>query len=150
MSALTEATIIVEAGETSDTLHQARAAFHQGRKLFILESCFQVPGLAWPYRFEELGAIQVRELDDIRKSLGTPEPGSMSSLRSQHFFLSGDDVCFFLGEHTPRAGYARGETNNFISNLKKKMDRRNRPKWHYKEEAIGRAAAMLAESLNPA
>ena len=40
MSALTEATIIVEAGETSGTLIQARAALHQGRKLFILDSCF--------------------------------------------------------------------------------------------------------------
>jgi DNA processing protein len=41
MSALTEATIIVEAGDTSGTLTQARAALHQGRKLFILDSCFQ-------------------------------------------------------------------------------------------------------------
>jgi DNA processing protein len=32
MSALTEATIIVEAGETSGTLTQARAALYQGRK----------------------------------------------------------------------------------------------------------------------
>lgn len=39
MSALTEGTIIVEAGETSGTLTQARAAIHQGRKLFILDSC---------------------------------------------------------------------------------------------------------------
>ena len=39
MSALTEATIIVEAGETSGTLIQARAALQQGRKLFILDSC---------------------------------------------------------------------------------------------------------------
>ena len=42
MSALTEATIIVEAGETSGTLIQARAALHQGRKLFILDSCFRI------------------------------------------------------------------------------------------------------------
>jgi DNA processing protein len=40
MSALTEATIIVEAGETSGTLILARAALQQGRKLFILDSCF--------------------------------------------------------------------------------------------------------------
>ena len=40
MSALTEATIIVEAGETSGTLIQARAALHQKRKLFILDNCF--------------------------------------------------------------------------------------------------------------
>ena len=41
MSALTEATVIVEAGETSGTLIQARAALEQGRKLFILDNCFR-------------------------------------------------------------------------------------------------------------
>lgn len=68
MSALTEATIIVEAGETSGTLTQARAALHQGRKLFILESCFQ-RGLRWPERFEAQGAIRVREPEDIWNAL---------------------------------------------------------------------------------
>ena len=41
MSALTEATIIVEAGQTSGTLTQARAALRQERRLFILDSCFR-------------------------------------------------------------------------------------------------------------
>lgn len=70
MSALTEATIIVEAGETSGTLTQARAALHQGRKLFILESCFQRKDIAWPSRFAEQGAIRVRHIDDIWSALG--------------------------------------------------------------------------------
>ncbi len=74
MSALTAATVIVEAGETSGTLHQARAALAQGRRLFILESCFQVAGLTWPERFERLGALRVRGFDDIRECLGTPHP----------------------------------------------------------------------------
>jgi DNA processing protein len=65
MSALTEATIIVEAGDTSGTLTQARAALHQGRKLFILDSCFQRKNLTWPARFEKLGGIRVRDPDDI-------------------------------------------------------------------------------------
>jgi DNA processing protein len=68
MSALTEATIIVEAGETSGTLIQARAALHQGRKLFILDNCFQ-RGLSWPQKFAEKGAIRVVHYDDIRKHL---------------------------------------------------------------------------------
>ncbi len=71
MSALTEATIIVEAGETSGTLTQARAAIHQGRKLFILDSCFLDPTLTWPARFERMGAIRIREYEDIRRNLGT-------------------------------------------------------------------------------
>lgn len=69
MSALTEATIIIEAGETSGTLTQARAALKQGRKLFILDSCFQNRDLTWPERFEKQGAIRVRTYDDIREHL---------------------------------------------------------------------------------
>lgn len=69
MSALTDATIIVEAGETSGTLVQARAALKQKRKLFILESCFQNPKLTWPHSFAEKGAIRVRDYDDIRAEL---------------------------------------------------------------------------------
>ena len=69
MSALTEATIIVEAGETSGTLIQARAALQQGRKLFILDSCFRDPRLTWPARLAEKGAIRVAEYDDIRQVL---------------------------------------------------------------------------------
>ena len=69
MSALTEATVIVEASETSGTLTQARAAINQQRKLFILDSCFQNPNLTWPARFEKQGAIRVREYDDIREHL---------------------------------------------------------------------------------
>lgn len=69
MSALTEATIIVEAGETSGTLVQAKAALKQNRMLFILDSCFDNPGLTWPQKFVEQGAIRVREYDDIRKRL---------------------------------------------------------------------------------
>jgi DNA processing protein len=70
MSALTEGTIIVEAGETSGTLTQARAALHQGRKLFILDSCFQRSDITWPRRFEEQGAIRVRDPEDIWAALG--------------------------------------------------------------------------------
>ena len=69
MSALTEATIIVEAGETSGTLHQARAAIKQGRKLFILDNCFQNPNLTWPQRFVRRGGIRVKKYADIQERL---------------------------------------------------------------------------------
>lgn len=69
MSALTEGTVIVEAGETSGTLTQARAALHQGRKLFILDSCFERTDITWPRRFEKLGAIRVRKTEDIWNAL---------------------------------------------------------------------------------
>lgn len=70
MSALTEGTIIVEAGDTSGTLTQARAALHQGRKLFILENCFQRTDITWPARFEAEGAVRVKTSDDIWSALG--------------------------------------------------------------------------------
>lgn len=69
MSALTKATIIVEASDTSGTLTQARAALAQGRKLFILESCFQNSSISWPAKYEAQGAIRVRDYDDIRNNL---------------------------------------------------------------------------------
>lgn len=69
MAALTEATVIVEASETSGTLVQAREALKQGRKLFILNSCFERGDLAWPTRFEKEGAIRVRDYADIRQQL---------------------------------------------------------------------------------
>lgn len=69
MSALTDATIIVEAGNTSGTLFQARAAIHQRRKLFILDSCFRNPELTWPAQYEEKGAIRVEDYAQIRELL---------------------------------------------------------------------------------
>ena len=69
MSALTDATVIIEAGETSGTLVQARAALKQGRTLFILESCFQNPRLKWPHEYEKRGAVRVRDYNDIRERL---------------------------------------------------------------------------------
>jgi DNA processing protein len=69
MSALTGATIIVEAGDTSGTLIQARAALQQGRKLFILDSCFRNPSISWPQKFADKGAFRVMDYDDIRQHL---------------------------------------------------------------------------------
>lgn len=71
MSALTEATVIIEASDTSGTLIQARAALQQGRKLFILDSCFQNKSIKWPEKFEKLGAIRVRDYSDIFNVLGS-------------------------------------------------------------------------------
>lgn len=68
MSAITKATIIVEASETSGTLVQARAALNQGRKLFILASCFN-KGLTWPDKYLTKGAIKVDSFDDIWNNL---------------------------------------------------------------------------------
>jgi DNA processing protein len=73
MSALSEATVIVEAGETSGTLIQARAALYQKRKLFILESCFQNKNISWPNYYVKQGAIRVKQFEDILHHLPDPD-----------------------------------------------------------------------------
>ena len=69
MSAISQATVIVEASEKSGTLTQARAALQQGRKLFILNSCFENQNITWPDFYERKGAIRVRETEDILRNL---------------------------------------------------------------------------------
>lgn len=68
MSALSLATIIVEASDTSGSLTQATAAIEQGRKLFILKSCFE-QGLEWPEKFLAKGAIKIEDGTEILKHL---------------------------------------------------------------------------------
>ncbi len=69
MSALSQASVVVEAAERSGTLVHARAVLAQKRKLFILESCFG-RGQQWPERFLDKGAIRVAEYAQIRQHLG--------------------------------------------------------------------------------
>lgn len=56
MALLTDATVIVEAGEKSGTLHQGWEALRLGRLLFILESVANNPTLAWPAEMIHYGA----------------------------------------------------------------------------------------------
>lgn len=74
MAALSEATVIVEASDTSGSLIQARSALKQGRKLFILDSCFDT-GLAWPHTYAKRGAVRVRDFDDIFSALEKDDGG---------------------------------------------------------------------------
>jgi DNA processing protein len=70
-AALSLATIIVEASDTSGTLFQARACMEQKRLLFILNSCFENSALTWPRRYEKQGAIRVKDIGDILTQLKT-------------------------------------------------------------------------------
>lgn len=51
MAAISDATVIVEASDTSGTLTQARACLHQGRPLFIMRSCVEDSRVTWPARY---------------------------------------------------------------------------------------------------
>lgn len=56
MALLSHATVIVEAGERSGTLHQAWEALRLGRSLFLLESVARNPSLSWPAEVMKYGA----------------------------------------------------------------------------------------------
>ena len=51
MAALTDATVIIEASDTSGTLHQAAECVRLGRRLFIARSTMEDPSLTWPRQF---------------------------------------------------------------------------------------------------
>ena len=67
-----------------------------------------------------------------------------------HYYLSEDDICFYLGEYTARGGYKYSDTNRLISNFKKRMDVRETPQWRYKGEAIREVAATFREDMGEA
>jgi hypothetical protein len=66
-----------------------------------------------------------------------------------HWYLTADDECYFIGEYTAGRGFAHSATNQLILNLKKSVDRCGLPEWRHKEMAIRRAAVELRNSLNP-
>lgn len=70
MAAIAEATVIVEASDTSGSLTQARACLQQGRRLFILNSCFERSDITWPAKYEKDGAIRIRDIEDILSIVG--------------------------------------------------------------------------------
>jgi DNA processing protein len=66
MALLTDATVIVEAGESSGTLHQGWEALRLGRLLFLMESVTQDSSLKWPQEMLRYGAqvLSRRNLDE--------------------------------------------------------------------------------------
>lgn len=66
MALLSDATVIVEASDTSGTLHQAAECIQRGRWLFILKSVLDHPNVTWPSRFlKEDRTVIVETMDDI-------------------------------------------------------------------------------------
>ncbi len=71
MAAVSDATVIIEAGDTSGSLHQAAECGRLGRWLFIAKSVVDNPMLQWPKRF--LGQPKVASFGttgDILKAIG--------------------------------------------------------------------------------
>lgn len=56
MALLSDATVIIEAGEKSGSLHQGWEALRLGRQLFLAESLLRDASLTWPAEMERYGA----------------------------------------------------------------------------------------------
>jgi DNA processing protein len=78
MALLTHATVIVEAGEDSGSLHQGWEAIRLGRPLFFMRSLLDEPGPSWPHKLMEYGAMPLEstaELLDVLPSVETVTNG---------------------------------------------------------------------------
>ena len=69
MASISEATVIVEASDTSGSLIQARECLKQNKKLFILDLCFHNSKITWPMDYEKKGAIRITNTSDILKHI---------------------------------------------------------------------------------
>jgi DNA processing protein len=65
MALISDATVIVEAGEKSGSLHQGWEALRLGRSLFLWKAIVQNKTLKWPKEMIRYGAIELSEATDI-------------------------------------------------------------------------------------
>lgn len=75
MAALSDATVIVEASDTSGTLHQAAECGRLGRWLFIMRSVVDDASLTWPARFLDSPKTKVlNSTKDITDAIAGTKP----------------------------------------------------------------------------
>jgi DNA processing protein len=73
MALIANASVVVEAGETSGSLHQAVEALRLGRPLFIWKKVFENRALRWPKRMLDYGAIRLEKFDVVLDALPPSE-----------------------------------------------------------------------------
>ncbi len=69
MALISDATIIVEAGESSGSLHQGWEALRLGRSLFIWKSIVENSELTWPRKMMQYGAMELSNPEDVLEVL---------------------------------------------------------------------------------
>lgn len=69
MALISDATIIVEAGDTSGSRHQGWEALRLGRPLFIWKSVFNNTQLSWPKQMMQYGAMELSDPMDVLEVL---------------------------------------------------------------------------------
>ena len=85
MSGICLASVIVEAGETSGTLIQARMCMNQGRHLFLLKSLLDRKDLTWPENYVNKGAFVISSIEDVPAAL-TRAPEYKSARKEKTLF----------------------------------------------------------------
>ena len=75
MAAISDATVIVEASDTSGSLHQAAECLKLNRWLFIAKSVLEDRTLQWPSKFTHYAKTRpLNVTDDILNALNIREP----------------------------------------------------------------------------
>jgi DNA processing protein len=69
MALISDATVIVEAGDSSGSLHQGWEAIRLGRPLFICKSILKNTQLSWPEKMLQYGAMELADPSDLFESL---------------------------------------------------------------------------------
>jgi DNA processing protein len=72
MALICDASVIVEAGETSGSLHQGWETLRLGRPLFIWKKILEDSSLKWPRKLIEYGALELYDQKDILDALPSP------------------------------------------------------------------------------
>lgn len=81
-----------------------------------------------------MAKLRFREIDD--------------SNRHDHYYLTAEDNCLFLFEYTSGRDYKFSDTNDLISNLKKKPSLRYTQAYRHKLKAIDKCAAYFEAAIN--
>lgn len=69
-------------------------------------------------------------------------------LLPSHRYLTPEDECFFFMTYS-RLGLGFTPENDLIMNFKKKMDRKGRGEWAYKEQAIQKVSNLFIQGISP-
>ena len=72
MALICDASVIIETGETSGSLHQGWEALRLGRPLFIWKKILEDSGLKWPHEMVDYGAVVLENAEQIIDFLPSP------------------------------------------------------------------------------
>ncbi|MCA9697845.1 MAG: DNA-processing protein DprA, partial [Myxococcales bacterium] len=73
MALMSQASVVVEAGDSSGTLSQAAETVRLGRPLFIMRSLAERRDLDWPARFIAKGAIVLDDVEQVISALSVQQ-----------------------------------------------------------------------------